>query len=390
MQTKKSKVLALRGKRQVVTITSAERGVLSTACLCMSAAGHFIPPFIIFPRVRLTEKLKVGAPPGTTFSCNPSGWMTAKEFNSWFDHFIQNVSPTEDNPVVLILDGHSSHTKNLEFVDKARDNHVTVISLPPHCSHKLQPLDVSFMGPFKTHFSQAIETYLKNKPGEVVTLNEVSELLGKAYLRAANVSTAVSGFRKTGIAPFNRFVFGDEDFAPAEVTDIPQQTTTLNYPDSEDEGPFLGFNNESSEEISTRQSQRHDESFSASLMEPAMPLKPLIKSFDSDILSPMVSIPVPSNSSFDVSPLMIRPLPKSNRRKKMSSRKSEKSSILTSSPHRGALKLLQANKEINQIKKIKRNSGTNAEKKGKRTKKHDTENLPHDTQCSYYGVFLLI
>lgn len=136
--------------------------------MCMSATGHFIPPLIIFPRARMTENLKRGAPPGSIFACNPSGWMTATLFNTWFLNFLQHVSPTASNPVLLILDGHSSHIKNLEFIDRARENHVTVLSLPPHCSHKLQPLDVSFMGPFKTRLSQEIEDYLKNKPGQVV------------------------------------------------------------------------------------------------------------------------------------------------------------------------------------------------------------------------------
>ncbi|XP_021695236.1 uncharacterized protein LOC110675156 [Aedes aegypti] len=81
VQSKRSKVLALRGRRQGGCLTSAERGVLSTACICMSATGHFIPPFVIFPRVRMTDRLKQGAPSGTIFACNPSGWTTSEVFN---------------------------------------------------------------------------------------------------------------------------------------------------------------------------------------------------------------------------------------------------------------------------------------------------------------------
>lgn len=377
-------------------ITSAERGVLSTACMCMSATGHFIPPFIIFPRVRMTQQLKQGAPPGTVFSCNPSGWMTAKDFNRWFEHFIQQVHPTETNPVLLILDGHSSHTRNLEFVDRARECHVIVLSLPPHCSHKLQPLDVSFMGPFKTHFSQAIEDWLKNKPGEVVTLNEISTLLGKAYLRAASVSVAVNGFRKTGIAPFNRFVFSDADFAPAEVTDIPVvQPTIPNYPDSENEGPFLGFDIDLLESLafipikeSTLTKVSNEVDSDHETPNPSSNLQPLsLESLDRTVTShptpPVVPTPSTHSSSFKISPATVRPLPKSNRRKIASTRKSEKSSIITSSPHRSALKVLQANKDIKNLKKMKRISKTQAEKGRKRVSAK--ENFPQDTLCSYCG-----
>nr|XP_029709147.1 uncharacterized protein LOC115255307 [Aedes albopictus] len=104
--TKTSKVLSLRGKRQVGCISSAERGVLSTACICMSATGNFIPPMLIFPRARLTEQLKRGAPPETKFSCNKIGWMTVDDFSAWFDHFLKHARPTKENPVLLLLDGH--------------------------------------------------------------------------------------------------------------------------------------------------------------------------------------------------------------------------------------------------------------------------------------------
>lgn len=52
VQSKPSKILALKGRRQVGTLTSAERGTLVTTEICMSATGAFIPLFI-FPRVRM-------------------------------------------------------------------------------------------------------------------------------------------------------------------------------------------------------------------------------------------------------------------------------------------------------------------------------------------------
>lgn len=129
----------------------------------------------------MTAQLKEGAPPDSIFSCNTSGWMTIPDFNDWFDHFLKHTSPSSENPVLLLLDGHASHNKNLAFIEKARDNYVTVICFPPHCTHKLQPLDVAFMSPLKTNFSQEIEKHLKKDPGKTVTLNDISSLLGSAF-----------------------------------------------------------------------------------------------------------------------------------------------------------------------------------------------------------------
>lgn len=73
--------------------------------------------------------------------------MTAELFLAWFKKFVAFSKASKDFPVLLILDGHSTHTKNLEVIDYARENGVSLLCLPPHCSHRLQPLDVSFMKP---------------------------------------------------------------------------------------------------------------------------------------------------------------------------------------------------------------------------------------------------
>ena len=50
---------------------------------------------------------------------------------------------------ILILDNHDSHI-SIETIDLSKENGVTLLMLLPHCSHKLQPLDRSVYGPFKT------------------------------------------------------------------------------------------------------------------------------------------------------------------------------------------------------------------------------------------------
>lgn len=72
VQSRSSKVFALKGRKQVGSITSAERGVLSTVVVCMSAGGSFIPPMIIFHRVRRKNELMDGGPHGTEFVCHKS------------------------------------------------------------------------------------------------------------------------------------------------------------------------------------------------------------------------------------------------------------------------------------------------------------------------------
>jgi len=214
-----SKVIALKGRRQVGSITSAERGQLCTAVICMSASGVFIPPMIIFPRVRMKLELMDGTPPDTIYACHKSGWMQKELFTQWFHHFLKHTHSTIDNPSLLILDGHATYTHNLEVIQLARDTGVTLLCLPPHCSHKLQPLDVSFMKPLSTFYDQECEKWLRQHPGRVITMFQLGAIFGSAYMRAATPLVAENGFKHTGIFPVNRDVFAEHEFAPATVTD---------------------------------------------------------------------------------------------------------------------------------------------------------------------------
>lgn len=140
---------------------------------------------------------------------------------TWFSHFIKYAKPTEDDSVLLICDGHSTHVKNLNLILMARESNVHILIIPPHTSHRLQPLDVAFMYPLSSYYSQGVQNWLRNNPGKVVTIHEVSTIFGQAYMRAATIENALSGFKQTGIFPYDNHIFPDIAFAAAEVTDCP-------------------------------------------------------------------------------------------------------------------------------------------------------------------------
>ncbi|XP_071849890.1 uncharacterized protein [Apostichopus japonicus] len=73
VQGKPSKIIAKKGRRQVGTLTSAERGTLVTAEICINVTGSFVPPLFIFPRVRMKPELMDGAPIGSIYECHKSG-----------------------------------------------------------------------------------------------------------------------------------------------------------------------------------------------------------------------------------------------------------------------------------------------------------------------------
>ncbi|XP_055527388.1 uncharacterized protein LOC129720003 [Wyeomyia smithii] len=184
--------------------------------MAMSATGEYIPPMRTFPRKRMNEALKVGAPERSIFACNESVWSTTNTFSTWFDHFVAKTKPTEKSPVHLILDGHSSHTENVEVLEKAEKEQVRILSIPPHTSHRLQPLDVTFMGPLKSSYTKALEKFQKENIGKTVKIFNVAAVINSAYSASASISTAKNGFQATGISPYNRHIFTAKDYEASD------------------------------------------------------------------------------------------------------------------------------------------------------------------------------
>ena len=111
--------------------------------------------------------LSKGEVPDTFYGMSDSGWMDQELFASWFTHrFLKHA--VSSRPLMLILDGHSSHF-TLNLVQSVAEQDVVIFCLPPHTTADSQPLDTSYFGPLKTHWFQACRDYLYTNPGRVVT-----------------------------------------------------------------------------------------------------------------------------------------------------------------------------------------------------------------------------
>lgn len=150
--------------------------------------------------------------------------MQTDLFAAWFEHFLNFVKPTADDPVLLILDGHSTHTKNITFLERAREKHTTVVCLPPHCSHKLQPLNVSFM----QHRIRSLCRSLKNF-FETTLEDQLLSFKWVHYLSKLIWKVNSNNWNKC-ISPLDPSVFSNADFAPAEVTDQPKTSNSTDQP----------------------------------------------------------------------------------------------------------------------------------------------------------------
>lgn len=197
------------------SVTSRERGELVTVVYTVSASGVVIPPMFIYPRVNYRDCFIKGAPVGSIGIASKSGWMTEEIFPTYLEHIIKHTRCSVDHKILLILDNHESHV-SLKTVDMAKENGIIMLTLPPHTSHKLQPLDRTCYGPFKTAYSTAMDNWMRANPNRTVTIHDIAEIVNEAQMSAFVPRNVISGFRVTGISPYNNEIFTDLDFAPAK------------------------------------------------------------------------------------------------------------------------------------------------------------------------------
>jgi hypothetical protein len=67
---------------------------------------------------------------------------------------------------LLIIDGHASHV-NWEFLETCDRLRIIVCILPPHTTHRIQPLDVSMFQPLATAYSKNLDAVMHSGESHV-------------------------------------------------------------------------------------------------------------------------------------------------------------------------------------------------------------------------------
>lgn len=189
-------------------ITSGNKTQL-TVLACTGASGYAIPPYIIFDRLTWNPNLAEGEVPGSLYGLSKTGWIDSELFHLWFaDHFLNYVPHCR--PLLLLLDGHSSHYCP-SFIKLAAEKGVVVYVLPPNTTHITQPLDKGCFSPLKNAWSQVCHDFRCKNPGRVVSRYDFSRLFSKAWYEAMTPKNIISSFKCTGVYPFSRMPGPEEE-----------------------------------------------------------------------------------------------------------------------------------------------------------------------------------
>ncbi len=102
----------------------------------------------------------------------------------------------------MILDEHSSHV-TAKFILEAYKARVQLLYLPPHTSHKTQPLDRSMFSPLKHFFREEVQRLAPFSGNAPIYKHRFLKYYKKASGLGMTSHNLRSGFRKTGIWPLD-------------------------------------------------------------------------------------------------------------------------------------------------------------------------------------------
>lgn len=205
LQPGKRKALTFTGARNCYDVRKTDGKQYATVLATLSADGTLWPPFIVYPYKK--SKDWMGGEQSYPYALSDSGWMTSKAFLTYLDIQFRVIleDPAIEKPVLLLLDGHSSHV-NFEVSQFCEENEIILCCFPPHTTHILQPADVSLFKPLKDQWRKTVEGWTSDPVNDSVTLKNIADVLAQTWplIDRALVKTA---FRTTGIFPWDMSMF---------------------------------------------------------------------------------------------------------------------------------------------------------------------------------------
>ena len=140
--------------------------------------------------------------PDFIWSFSPKGWTDKELGIDWLKEILIPLITQSDEHYILLLDGHDSHESG-EFQWQCIQNRIHTVYLPPHTSHKLQPLDVGPFSSLASHYGKAVHKYT---PTGYATIDRATftTLYAEIRPKAMNERNIRAGWKRAGIQPWDK------------------------------------------------------------------------------------------------------------------------------------------------------------------------------------------
>ena len=211
----KAKTIGTKGAKTVRVTSGSSRENISVLATCC-ADGTSLDPLIIFKGKNMQSSwVGTEALPETQYAVSESGWMTRVIFEDFFKRFVEKTK--DIRPILLILDGHLSHT-SLATVELAKQENISIIKLPAHCTDLLQPLDVACFAPLKSYYDSALMRYV-HQTGARAPLQKRGfvNMLCQVWKEGLSQENIKAGFYATGIHPLNPEKYTTDRLCPLKM-----------------------------------------------------------------------------------------------------------------------------------------------------------------------------
>jgi hypothetical protein len=174
------------------------------------------------------------------FTSSPNGWTSDELGYSWLTGLFEEETAVKAKRSwrLLFVDGHGSHV-NMKFLNWCERHRILIAIYPPHSTHRLQPLDVSVFAPLAHHYSQGLDSLIRQSEGRTtMSKRDFFAIFWPAFEEAFTEKNIASAWSKTGILPFDPqkvlsiFSTADEDTSGRQSAERPASASSSSTFDS--------------------------------------------------------------------------------------------------------------------------------------------------------------
>jgi len=176
-----------------------------TAVECICGDGSALLPLVIFQADSISNSwISSDTAANWHWAASQKGWTTNIHGLEWLQWVFELATreKASGRQRLLICDGHDSHIAG-SFIAHCMEYRITLLVIPPHSSHLLQPADVAVFGPLATYHAQETD-HLTRTGVRCLSKAEWVQIYATARSKALTKKNILSAWRGAGLIPFNR------------------------------------------------------------------------------------------------------------------------------------------------------------------------------------------
>jgi hypothetical protein len=178
-----------------------------TPLSCICADATYLPPSLIYKgesgTIQDTWLEDFKEKDSAYISTSPNGWSCNELRANWLINVFNRHTKekAKNQRRLLIVDGHSSHL-NMNFINLCDQRRTLLLVLPPHSTHRLQPLDIACFAPLARYYTNELNQLIGGNLG----YNDMSKRLfwkifSPAWNKVFSSQNIASAWTKTGLFP---------------------------------------------------------------------------------------------------------------------------------------------------------------------------------------------